>query len=401
MALTDTKIRAARPAEKMRLLMDGNGLMLAVFPTGVKSWRWRYERDGKQTVVTLGKYPEMSLLQARRARDERKASLTSGVVPVAVVEGRPLRVVSEDWYAAQAPLWKKHHAADVKASLEREIWPSIGDQAVNRIKPADILGALRPVQDRGAVDLAHRLRQRLEGVFRYAVAAGECETNPAAGVGAALTRMTKGGHRPATTSIDEARAAITALAQTAAHPVLHLAVRVLALTAVRTIELRGATWTQFDLDSATWTIPGEQMKHKAAAGSSLPPHIVPLAAQTVATLRKLHHLSSRLRWAFPSWIRAGESFSENALVDFHHRAGLQNQQTPHGWRATFSTVMNERFPADRAVIDLMLAHTPKDAVEAAYNRAQHTERRRELAQIWANLLMEGIPEPTTERRTRN
>lgn len=378
MALTTTAIRAAKPRPSRYKLTDGDGLYLLVLPSGVKSWRWRHQEGGREKTVTLGQYPAMALAEARRARDEaRKGQAASPT--------RTLAAVAADWLAAQAPVWKPHHAADVKASLDREMMPTLGARPLASIAAPDILAALRPIQARGAVELAHRLRQRLAALYAFAIASGEATINPAAGIEAALMPVIRQGRRPAVLTMDAAREALQAADATPAHPITHLAHRLLALTVLRPGELRAGRWAEIEGD--TWRVPAARMKGTTARAALASDHLVPLSRQALEHLEVLRPFAPGALM-FPSWSAINRPISENALGLLLRRAGLDGVQVPHGWRATFSTLMNEAFPADRAAIDLMLAHTPQ-GVEAAYNRAAHTVRRRELAQAWADMLMEG------------
>jgi integrase len=386
--LTDPACRNARVKDgKALILTDEGGLQLRVAPTGAKSWRWRRIEDGKERLTTLGRYPAMSLAQARAARDKLRDFGPE-------VPAETLRDVTARWLARQTPLWKPHHAADVKANLDREIMKDLGDKPLHKITASMIVATLTKVEQRGAVELAHRLRQRLAAVWVFAIAGGAQLThNPAAGIGKALQPVVRGGHRAAVTGLAEAREALQRAEAVPAHPVTRLALRLLALTAVRPGELRGATWGEFqlsgDLGQLAWTIPAARMKHIKERAASTPDHAVPLSRQAVEVLQAAHTLTGRLDLVFPSVVDSRAPMSENALGYLMNRAGYAGRQTAHGWRATFSSVMNERNPADRDVIEAMLAHMPRDSVHAAYNRTLYAARRRDIAQEWANLLLHG------------
>jgi integrase len=259
-----------------------------------------------------------------------------------------------------------------------------------------VLKVLREIEDRPAPETARRVRQRVSAVFVYAIALGIGETDPAAIVRGAMAPVVK-TRQPAITDLVEARAVLAAVEAQPAHPVTKLANRLLALTAVRPGELRGARWGEFeglDGDQAVWRIPADRMKMKRE-------HLVPLSRQAVAVIAATRTLTGRCPLVFPSSRHAHHPMSENAIGYLLNRAGYHGRHVPHGWRATFSSTMNETFRADRHVIDLMLAHAPKDKTEAAYNRALHMERRHELAQLWADLLLEGampLPQVVTGRR---
>ena len=385
--LTDAKARNAKPAEKPYRLLDAEGLHLFVSLAGGKSWRWRHQRDGKERLVTLGRYPAMSLADARRARDALRDE------PAGVQAAPTLLDAFTSWHADQAPLWKPHHAADVMVGMKADILPTLGDSRLDQITPKMLLAQLRAVQDRGAVETAHRLRQRVSAVYGHAIAGGAVVNDPAATLTQALKPIVRQGRRAALVDLSAVRDMLRRAEAIPAHPITRLALRLMALTALRPGELRGGEWREVESD--VWRIPGARMKHTRARAASIQDHVVPLSVQSLEALDALRGLTGSARLMFPNPANVKTSISENAVGYLLNRAGYAGRQTAHGLRASFSTVMNERYPADRGAIDLMLAHSPKDAVEAAYNRSQHTERRRELAQAWADLLLDGMPEAMT------
>lgn len=381
--LTDMKVRNAKPAEKPYKLPDDKGLHLHVTPAGHRSWRWRYQKDGVEKLITLGAYPDMSLRQAREARDERIRNVRIGKPAVAATDPtQTLHAVATRWHEENKARWKPHHAADVLGSLTREIFPALGAKQIGDVTAQMVLVELRRVQDRGAIETAHAIRGRLAKVFAFAMGEGICELNPAEMIREAMKPIPKGGHRPAADTIEAARKVMAATESIPAYPLTRLALRFLALTAVRPGEAAATEWAE--INGALWRIPGTRMKMKRD-------HVVPLSRQALEVLEAARPISHRTPYVFVSAQSLRKPLSENALNIMLRRAGLQGVHVPHGWRATFSTLMNERFPADRLVIDLMLAHAAKGEVEAAYNRAEHMDRRRELAQIWADMLMESMP----------
>jgi integrase len=402
--LSDTSLRNAKAKPKAYKLVDSGGLHLHVTPAGARLWRWRYEIGGKERLLSLGRYPDMSLADARAARDRARTALRAGGDPAAqkraaltVAPERTFEAVARAWHGQQKPTWTEHHAKDVLRSLERDIFPALGKRDLAEITAPMVLDALRKIEARPAIETARRIRQRMSMVFVFAISSGLTETDPAAIVAGALKPVIK-GRQPAVTDLDGAKEVLKDVESEIAFPITKLAMRFLALTAVRPGEVRGARWEEFSaLDGAAlWTIPAERMKMKR-------PHIVPLSARAVEVIEAARLMSGKGPLVFPSSRNAQRPLSGNALGYLLNRAGYHGRHVPHGWRATFSSVMNERFPADRAVIDLMLAHQPADKTEAAYNRAIHMERRRELAQAWADLLMEGAPpaEDLTHGRRRN
>lgn len=259
----------------------------------------------------------------------------------------------------------------------------IGARPIGEITAPEILDVLRPIESRSA-DIAHRTRQRISAVIDYAVALGWASGNPAASLVRVLAPVVRSGRRAAVTTIEEAREVLSAAESVPAHPLTRLALRLLALTAVRPGELRGMEWTE--IAGAVWTIAADRMKSTRERAADVLPHVVPLSRQAMDALTQAETMRAS-RYVFTTW-GSQRPLSENAIGYLMHRAGFHGRQTAHGWRATFSSVMNERHPGDRALIDLMLAHVPA-GVEARYNRATHMQRRAEIAQEWADLLQLG------------
>ena len=409
--LTDAKVRAAKPRPKPYKLTDASRLYLLVTPGGGKLWRWNYEYDGKQKSMAFGAHPRVSLADAREKRDEAWSTLCKGQDPnvakrlkiEANIEAsrQTFERMAREWHGNAKAQWATIHASDIIRSLERDVFPTIGSLPIARLTPPLILGVLREIETRGAIETAKRVRQRISAVFVYAIAQGIATSDPAEKLGAVLKPLRK-GRQPAITDIVPLRKMILAAEEDNARPITRLGLRMLALTAVRPSELRGAEWAEFeDLDGKLplWRIPSARMKgdldRKEELGGD---HLVPLTPRAVAVLRAIWPLTGGGPLVFPSNRHAHRPMSENAIGYLLNRAGYHGHHVPHGFRAAFSTIMNEWAerhgdPHDRKVIDLMLAHVSKDKVEGAYNRAAYLPRRRELAAIWADMLSEGLPEP--------
>lgn len=409
--LNDAKLRSAKPCDKAYKLTDSNRLYLLVNPGGGKLWRWNYVFDGKQKTLAIGSYPLIGLVEAREKRDEARRQVAEGKDPGVV---KKLRVeanleaarmtfekVGRAWHDNAKSQWARIHANDVLRSLERDVFPEIGGLPISQITPPLVLAILRGIENRGAIETAKRTRQRISAVFIYAIAEGVAKEDPAEKLATVLKPLRK-GRQPAITDLEPLRQMISDAEEDYARPVTRLALRFLALTAVRPNEIRGATWDEFeDLDGASplWRIPASRMKgnldRKAETGGD---HLVPLAPQSVAVLRALWPLTGAGPLLFPNNRHAHRPMSENAIGYLLNRAGYHGHHVPHGFRAAFSTIMNEWVrkngdSLDRAIIDLMLAHVPKDKVEGAYNRAAYLDRRRELAVLWADMLVEELPPP--------
>jgi integrase len=399
--LTPAAVKAARPRASAYKLADGEGLHLFVAPSGLKSFRQRFRLGGKEQLLTHGTYPEMSLAEARAARDHARARLARGEDPRAASSTPAIdtfAAAARAWHALQVASWTAVHAADVLAQLERDVFPAIGAEPLDAIAAPAVLELLRAVEARGARESARRLRQRISAIFELGIAEGWCASNPAAHATRGLKKPAPARHHPALTSIDDARALMTAVEQLRGAPVAKLASAFLALTAVRWAAVRGARWEEIeDLDGSAplWRVPAARMKLAAAKkADAAHDHVVPLAPAAVAVLRAARDQSSAagemVGLIFPG--RGDAPLGERAIVDQYARTAFAGRHVPHGWRATFSTVMNEARPDDRTVIDQALGHVLKGEggesakVEAAYNRALHLDRRRRVLDAWAALL---------------
>ena len=413
--ITDQHCKSAKPREQDYKLTDEKGLYLQVKTSGYKVWRLKYRFGGKEKRLTFGPYPEVSLREARDKRDAARRLLRDGQDPGEVQkrtaarrhsgidpEGT-FRAIALHWHKMQLPQWKAKHAADVLHSLTVEAFPAFGDKPIGEITPAEIRMVLERIQERGAVETAHRLRGRFSSVFQVAMGLQLAESDPAASVAWALRPIVR-GMQPALTKLRDCRAFLRAMEAEPAQPATKLASRLLALTAARPGMIRLAEMHEFeglDTEAPIWRVPAEKMKLvRAESEQEVFEFILPLARQAVATVKVAAAFAANRKYLFPSVRHSHRPFTDNALnVNYRRVPGFGGMHVPHGWRASFSTIMNERAieldrPADRAIIDLMLAHKPA-GVESRYNRAAYMPRRRELAQEWADLLLEGAPGPET------
>lgn len=412
--LTDTKIRASKPTEKPYKLSDAHQLYLLVTPAGGKLWRMNYTFGGKQRALSFGTYPLVGLAEARQKRDDARSYLARGRDPKTAKQMEALadaernkatfEMVARKWFDRVEGQWAKVHASDVIRSLERDVFPHIGHWPIADLKPPKILEVLRAIEDRPALETAKRVRQRISAVFVFAISSGLAENDPAAIVTGALRPPLPKRRQPAIIELTPLQDMICKVEQDYARPITRLALRFLALTAVRPGELRGARWWEFeDLDGAypLWRIPAARMKgdksRKAEQGGD---HLVPLAGQSVDLLFLIHRLSGGNELVFPSTRHPHRPMSENAIGYLLNRAGFHGQHVPHGFRSAFSTIMNEWADrhgndSDRKIIDLMLAHVPKDQTESAYNRAAYMPRRREISILWADKLCANLPAADT------
>lgn len=416
--LTDLKVRQAKPAAADYKLGDAGGLYLLVTKSGAKSWRLKYRFAGKEKRLTFGRYPEVSLAAARERRDEARRLLREMRDPAVEAMKKRLSAaaaaeatferVAREWHELQSPRWTPVHASDVIGSLQNEVFPHLGSVPLKEIDAPLVLAVLRKVEKRGALETAKRVRQRMSAVFVHGISTGACSDDPAARVMKALKPAPKSGRQPAITDLNALRKLLEAVEASGAGPVTKVASRLLALTAVRPGVLRGAAWTEFEgidwnsdhpqlSEVAVWRIPSDRMKVVLERkGDAAFEHLVPLSRQAVEAIAAIRPLTKRLPILFPSNRHLHRPLSENAIGYLYNRSGYHGRHVPHGWRAAFSTIMNERAEragrsGDRSVIDLMLAHVPSNKVEGAYNRAAYMERRREIAQDWADLITEGLP----------
>jgi integrase len=399
--LTNVAVKAARPKARAYKLADGAGLHLYVAPTGLKSFRWRFRYAGKEQLLTLGSYPEVDLNAARARADAARAQLARGEDPRA----RSSRVetfeaAARAWHAVQAESWTAIHAADVLVSLERDVFPAIGAEPLDAIAPADVLELLRVVEKRGARETARRLRQRISAVFELAIGEGWCSADPAEKVGRGLKKPAAVRHHAALMTIADARQLLAEVARLDASRGAKLASTFLALTAMRWAAVRGAQWYEIeDLDGAApiWRVPAARMKLAAAKkGDASHDHLVPLSAAAVAVLRQARTLQRFDANAEGGIIFRGTGqnspLGEAAIGALYARTSFAGRHVPHGWRATFSTIMNETMPLERGAIDQALGHTLKSEdgsaakVEGAYNRSQQLDRRRRIFDAWGAAL---------------
>lgn len=419
--LTDAKIKAAKPRDAAYKLVDAGQLFLHVTPAGGRHWRMNYtygkNSQGKpaQKTLSFGPYPALTLLDARRKRDEAKEMLREGRDPAverrvstqarAAENENTFKVVALRWHELRRPTWSTVHAADVMQSLDRDVFPEIGDLPLNSIESPKVLALLNAVEQRGAIETAHRLRQRISDIFVYAIATGLAKADPAASLGKALRKKPRAKKQPSIIDrirdhdgqLKAVRELLRACDDERCRASTKFALRLLALTAVRPNEIQNARWDELeDLDGPEplWRIPAARMKgdqdRKAEEEGD---HLVPLSRQAVEVIKALRPLTGGYALMFPSERHVHRPISENTLRALLIRAGFYQRHVPHGFRASFSTIMNDRpdrQEGDRAVIDLMLAHVPKDKVEGAYNRASYMPRRRELAQEWADMVTVGL-----------
>jgi len=402
--LTNAQVKAARPKARVQKLSDGEGLYLAVMPppSNRKIWRCRARHAGQDLTLTLGDWPTHQLPAARAWRAEVRDRVVRGLDPRIAPAGETVEAIARLWHDRERRDWTEIHAADVLAIFGRHVFPAIGGRPIAAIGTADVLELLEAAAVR-APSTARRLRQWLSGVFRYAKVRGLVDADPAEEVADELAAARPPRRQPALVDLDEVRALLARSAELHAGAGVQLASRFLALTGVRLAALRGARWGEIedlDGDLPTWRVPAVRMKLSAAKKrDATNDHLVPLSKQAVTVLRavKLSRESLTDDDLIFTGRRAGAAIGEAAIGDLYDRAGYAGRHVPHGWRASFSTICNERRVAGRGEIDRALGHVGGGAaaaeekinvkVEGAYNRSVHLPERRALMQAWADLLI--------------
>jgi len=371
----------------VRKLHDGDGLYLWVYLDGRKYWRMRYWQAGKEKSLSFGVYPKITLSDARKRREELCKQMESGLDPSAERKAANLRkklsaensfeAVALEWYNKQLHTWVPHHAEDVKRRLESNIFPALGKRPIGQIEAPELLQAIRIIESRGSYDLAHRVLQVCGQVFRYGIATGRCTRNLSTDLRGALTPHVK--QHQAAVRAEELPDLLRAIAEYGqiGDQQTRLALQLMAQTFVRTKELIGAEWVEFDLNNALWIVPAVRMKMKTE-------HVVPLSTQGLVILSELKDLSFGSRFVFPGRNR-DKPISNNTMLYALYRLGYKGKMTGHGFRAVASTILNEAgFKPD--VIERQLAHCERNQVRGAYNRAEYLPERKRMMQHWADYL---------------
>lgn len=386
MPLTDTAIRAAKPRERSYKLTDGYGMYLEVMPNGSKYWRLKYRFDGKEKRLALGVYDTVSLQDARKQREVVKDQLRNGLDPghekklakaqVSIERANSFEALAREWHLHKQSSWTERHGKRILVLLEREVFPLIGARPIKEVTAPELLAVVRKVETRNALELARKVVQTASQIFRYAIATSRAERDPAPDLrGALKPRTVQHMQRISEAELPEL---IRKISNYEGDLQTRMALRLMALTFVRTGELRYAEWSEIDEDRAEWRVPPEKMKMRMQ-------HIVPLSTQAVALLKELRQLNGKWRWVFPSRSNAQKPISENTILYALYRMGYHSRMTGHGFRGLASTILNEHgFNSDW--IERQLAHSERDGVRAAYNHAQYLAERRRMMQWWADFL---------------
>ena len=388
MALKEMTVRNAKPREKAYKLSDEKGLYLFIKPNGSKAWRLKYRILGKEKTLSIGLYPDVSLSDARNARDNARKQLADKIDPglAKQVSKRSAKeaaensfeMIAREWYTRFSTKWSPSHGERILRRLEKDIFPWLGKRPIAEITAPELLSVLRRMESRGAIETAHRASQNCGQVFRYAIATGRAERDPSNDLKGAIPPAKKKHHasiiKPS--AIGELLRAIEGYQ---GHFVTKCALRLAPLVFVRPGELRHAEWNEFNLATGEWRIPAEKMKMRVM-------HIVPLSKQAIEILREIRALTGEGKYVFPSVRSSKRAMSENTVLAALRRLGYtSDEMTGHGFRSMASTLLNEQGWNPDA-IERQLAHGERNTVRAAYNYAEYLPERKKMMQQWADYL---------------
>ncbi len=386
MPLTDTTLRNAKPGEKQIKLFDGHGLFLLIAPSGTKAWRLKYSFQGREKLISLGLYPTVSLKEARERAATARKDIENGIDPS---EKRKLEktacqntfeAVALEWYEQNKHKWSENTAKSILHRMKRNLFPQIGSKTVHLVSAPELLALLRKIEARGVKDIPHIVRSISSSVFRYAIATGRAERDPAADLKGALAPRVR-RNLPSQTTPEAVGHLMIAIDNYPGTFVVRSALQLMALTFCRTGELRNAEWREIDFEDGLWRIPAERMKMSRD-------HLIPLSRQSVAILRKLQAYSGKDVYVFPNYKTEKRSMSKSALLGAIRRLGFENDEMcPHGFRSMASTMLNE-LGYNGDWIERQLAHVPRNIIRGIYNRAEYLPERRKMMQAWADYLDE-------------
>lgn len=389
MAINPTQVKSMKPApgKKVTRVYDGNGLYLFITEKGAKYWRFKSRFKGKELLLSLGTFPTVSLADARRKADDLKDLIKQGINPA---EQRKAVKVAEnktaDSFGAIAREWLSIHLADkapthsraVIYSFKSDILPALGNRPIQEITTKELLDMLRSIEQRAAIETAHRVMNRCGQVFRFAIASGRCQYDPTTGLRGALKPVVS-GHFAAVTEPTEVGKILRMIEAYDGSVIVRHAMVLAPLVFVRPGELRQAEWKDIDLDRAEWRFTTSKTKQQ---------HIVPLSRQALEILREIHKLTGSGRFVFPG-VSKSKALSNMAVVAGLRRIGItKDEMTAHGWRATARTLLDEVLKYPPHIIEQQLAHVVRDPLGRAYNRTTHLEERRKMMQAWADYLDE-------------
>ncbi len=394
MSLTDAKIRNTKAGSKPIKMADGGGLYLEVRPTGAKLWRFRYRIAGKENIFAIGEYPGTALSEARAEHVKARVLVKQGVHPSHSRRAQRLandaenantfEAVAREWISKKATRWTPYYLRQVENVLSADVFPHVGMLPIRNVTAAHLLAIIQRIESRNASTVALLVRQWTSAIFRYAVATLRADNDPAAALRGAIHRPKVEHHKPL--SRQQIAGFIAELDRYGGYRTTVIALRLMLLTFVRTVELRKATWDEFHMDNAEWRIPAERMKMRE-------PHFVPLSVQAVSLLRELHIYTGARGILFPNYRTPNDFMTATTLNRALERMGLNGRGSigfsAHGFRATASTLLNEMgYRSD--VIERQLAHAERNKVRASYNQAEYMAERKLMMQEWADFLEQSV-----------
>jgi integrase len=388
--LTAAECKNARPKDQPFKLYDEKGLYLLIHPNGSKYWRLKFRVAGTEKLLALGVYPEVPLALARMKRDEARTLLSRGIDPGAarqqekqtmlIATASSFETIAREWLNHVRHKWSKNHSTYTLRRFEAYVFSKIGRIPIAEVSTPALLGVARSIESQGTIETAHKVMNACGQVFRYAIASGRCERNPVGDLKGAIKSRPAAKHMnavPEKELPDFLRKIDSYAANNGGELQTQYALQLLALTFVRTSELREATWEEFDIEKAVWRIPAERMKMKA-------PHMVPLARQALDVIQKIEAINGGFPLVFPG-ANPKRPMSKNTALFALYRMGYRGRMTGHGFRAVASTILNE-MGIDADVIERQLAHAERNKVRAAYHRAEYLPERRKMMQTWADYL---------------
>ncbi|EJB8473034.1 tyrosine-type recombinase/integrase [Enterobacter kobei] len=409
MALTDIKVRTAKPTDKQYKLTDGNGMHLLVHPNGSKYWRLQYRFGGKQKMLALGVYPDVSLADARGRRDEARKLLANSIDPgdkkkndkVEQEEARTFEQLAIEWHATNKK-WSEEHSRRVLKSLEDNLFPAIGKRNIADLKTRDLLVPIKAVELSGRLEVASRLQQRTTAIMRYAVQSGLLDYNPAQEMVGAVASSNR-QHRAAL-ELKRIPELLQRIDSYSGRPLTRLAVELTLLVFIRSSELRFARWSEIDFETSMWTIPAEReaiegVKHSQRGSKMRTPHLVPLSRQALAILKQVHKLSGDRDFVFIGDHDHRKPMSENTVNKALRVMGYDTkvEVCGHGFRTMACSSLIESGLWSRDAVERQMSHMERNSVRAAYiHKAEHLDERRLMLQWWADFLdvnREGVVSP--------
>lgn len=387
MSLTNVQIKSAQPKDKPYKLSDGKGLYLLINPSGSKYWRLKYRYERKEKLLALGVYPTISLLDARKRCIEAKELLAQNIDPMTPrkefkqekkrIADISFQQIASEWIDIKRKSWSEGYTKKLIQSFEKNLYPHIGKISIKNIKALELLNVFQIIENRGALVLANKIRQQCAEVFTHALVTGRCEANPCFGLDRSMLKAES--KHFAHLSEKKLPLFLSTLVQYEhSSPIIKIAAQLLIITGIRTGELRGAEWSEFDFDSMQWEIPAERMKKRKS-------HLVPLSRQAIELLKQLYEYTGYYKLAFTGRNDPNKPISEVSIVRMFERMGYKGKVTGHGFRHTMSTILHEQ-GFNTAHIELQLAHVDKNSIRGTYNHALYLEDRRKMLQWYADHL---------------